>query len=191
MSRTLASSLVAASLLALSGAASADHLHKDTDEARQLAARFVGQIRGELVRELEATGPLRGIVVCRYSVPEITSTLSRQNGLRITRVSLKPRNRAIAEADAWEQGILLGFEKRVSKGEKVEGLEHAAIVHEPTGRYFRYMKAIPMEPACMACHGDKASNAIKALLDAEYPHDKATGYAVGRVRGAVSIKKPL
>jgi len=28
-------------------------------------------------------------------------------------------------------------------------------------------------------------------LTKEYPHDQATGYSVGQIRGAVSIKRPL
>ena len=34
-------------------------------------------------------------------------------------------------------------------------------------------------------------HAIKAKLNSEYPHDKATGYTLGMLRGAVSIKRPL
>jgi hypothetical protein len=32
---------------------------------------------------------------------------------------------------------------------------------------------------------------VKARLQAEYPHDKATGYGVGQLRGAVTVKRPL
>jgi hypothetical protein len=32
---------------------------------------------------------------------------------------------------------------------------------------------------------------MKAQIAGEYPHDKATGYAVGQVRGAVTVKRPL
>lgn len=163
------------------------------DESRQLANQIVTQVRGELVKELERTGPLRAITVCKYSVPEITSSMSRQTGMRITRVSLRPRNKALGDPDAWEQKVLLDFEKRVAKGEKIEGLEYHELVDEPAGRFFRYMKAIPMAQACMACHGpqNQLSEGVRAQLAAEYPLDKAIGYQVGQVRGAVSVKKPL
>lgn len=168
-----------------------ESLRKQTDEARKLATRILSQIRSEMGRELENGGPLRAVVVCKYSAPEITSTISRQSGARVTRISLKPRNRAIGEADAWEQGVLLDFERQIAKGEKAADLEYSAIVHEPVGSYFRYVKAIPMNAACLACHGPTVSEAMKSLLSAEYPHDKAVDYAVGQLRGAVSIKKPL
>lgn len=163
------------------------------DESRLLATQILTQVRGELVKELERTGPIRAITVCKYSVPEITSNMSRQTGMRITRVSLRARNKALGDPDAWEQKVLLDFEKRVSKGEKIEGLEYHELVEEPAGRYFRYMKAIAMMQGCMACHGpqNQLSEGVRAQLATEYPLDKASDYQVGQVRGAVSVKKLL
>ena len=163
------------------------------DEARKVSGRLLGEIRGELVRELERSGPVRAIIVCKYSAPETAAAISRETGMRVTRVSLRPRNRTIGEPDVWEQQILLDFERRVSAGEKAEGLEQSEIVAEPAGRYFRYMKAIPMGQPCLACHGpaENISEAVRAKLNGEYPHDQGINYRLGQVRGAVSIKKPL
>ncbi len=70
---------------------------------------------------------------------------------------------------------------------------YAEIVAEPNGKYFRFMKAIPVQDQCLVCHGDKNNlqPEVKALLNERYPHDQATGYKVGDLRGAVSIKRPL
>ena len=32
---------------------------------------------------------------------------------------------------------------------------------------------------------------VRAILANEYPHDHATGYELGQVRGAVTIKQPV
>ena len=55
------------------------------------------------------------------------------------------------------------------------------------------MKAIPMQDVCQKCHGSLETIVpqVKEQLNAEYPHDKGTGYAVNQVRGAFSIKKAL
>lgn len=163
------------------------------EESRALAQRIGAQSREELVRELERTGPIRAISVCKYSVPEITSSLSRQSGLRVTRVALRPRNRAVAEPDAWEQQVLLDFEKRIAKGEKAETMEFHAFVDEPAGRAFRYMKAIAVSPPCMVCHGPvrQLAEGVRAQLQLDYPNDTAVEYQVGQLRGAISVKKPL
>jgi hypothetical protein len=160
-------------------------------ESRKVSTQLIEQIGGELKGELERTGPLRAIIVCKYSAPEATSALSRRIGYRVTRVALRARNKAIGEPDAFEQKVLLDFEKRVAQGEKAETLEHSEVVSEPSGRHFRYMKAIPMASICATCHGANLSNGIKAQLGAEYPYDTATNYRIGEIRGAVSVKRPI
>ena len=144
-------------------------------------------------KELEATGPMRTVMVCKYTAPEVAFALSRLNGMRVARVSLKPRNPALGYPDAWEQTVLLDFDQRAARGEKADGIEHAAIVNEPTGRYLRYMKAIPTAKICIACHGpvEQISEPVKAQIAHDYPHDRAVGFREGSIRGAVSIKKPL
>lgn len=163
------------------------------DESRKVAARLVGDIGGELVRELKVTGPVRAIIVCKYTAPEAATAISRETGMRVTRVSLRPRNRTIGEPDAWEQQVLLDFEKRMAVGEKPEAIEHSEIVVEPKGRSFRYLKAIPMGQVCLTCHGPSANipEAVRAKLNVEYPHDRGVDFRAGQVLGAVSVKKPL
>lgn len=168
-----------------------DDARKMVEDARKASNDLIAQVRGELTKAIESSGPLRAIIVCKYSVPEISSSMSRRTGWKVSRVSLKPRNPALGAADTWEQRVLADFERRAEKGEKGEELEFSEIVTEPSGRYFRYMKALPVAPLCMNCHGDKVSEAIRAQLAMEYPHDKAVGYQLGQIRGAVTIKRPL
>jgi hypothetical protein len=163
------------------------------EEARKVSTELVVNVRSELLKAIDASGPLRAIVVCKYTVPEIASAISRRHGARVTRVSLTPRNPALGWGDAWEQKVLMDFEERVSRGEKAEALEHAEVTNEPSGKFLRYMKALPMQAACMHCHGpaEQISEPIRALLAHDYPHDRAVGLQLGKVRGAVTFKKPL
>ncbi len=168
-----------------------DDLQKLTAEAREAADSLLGMIRGELVRAMETSGPLRGIIACKYSVPEITSNVSRQKGWRVSRVSLKPRNPALGEPDAWEQRALINFEQRQARGEPASALEYSEIVNEPAGPAFHFIRALTLQPLCMTCHGDNLTDAVKAQLDVEYPSDRAVGYKLGQVRGAITIKRAL
>jgi len=95
--------------------------------------------------------------------------------------------------DAWEQKVLAGFGRRAGAGEKPDAIEFGGVVAEPAGTSWRYMKALPVMQLCTNCHGpaDALAPAVKARLQAEYPHDKATGYSVGQIRGAVTVKRPL
>lgn len=170
----------------------ADDMAKYQDEARKVAKEFVTQLGGELKKEMEANGPGAAIKVCRNVAPTIASELSRKNGWQVGRVSLKVRNPLLGMPDAWEQKVLADFDQRLEK-ENPANMDYAEIVSEPQGKYFRYMKAIPLQDACLKCHGTDEVRAqpAKDALAADYPHDKATGYTLGQIRGAVTIKRPL
>lgn len=140
----------------------------------------LGDIGGELVRELKVTGPVRAIIVCKFTAPEAAASISRETGMRVVRVSPRPRNRTNGEPDIWERQALLDFEKRLVGGEKLETLERSEIVVEPKGRSYRYAKAIPMGQACLACHGPAdPPEAVRAKLNVEYPHDRGVDYRTG------------
>ena len=163
------------------------------EEARKMAGTMVQTLGGRLQAAIKEGGPAAAIGVCTTVAPTLAGELSRQNGVKLTRVSLRVRNPLLGTPDAWEQGVLQSFEARLAKGEAADKLEFAETVSEPAGRYFRYMKALPVQPVCVNCHGDSASLApeIKERIAREYPADRATGYLPGQIRGAVSVKRPL
>lgn len=163
---------------------------KSIDESRKIAAQVSTALRTQLIKEMQASGPLRSLIVCKYTCPELLSGPSRRTGWRISAVSLKPRNPALGAPDAWEQKVLIDFERRVARGEKAAGLEFAEVVTEPQGRFFRYAMAMPVEPLCLNCHGrpDSLSPAVRQQLAVDYPFDRATGFESGQVYGIVAIK---
>jgi Protein of unknown function (DUF3365) len=89
--------------------------------------------------------------------------------------------------------VLRDFDQRQARGEKAESLEFGEIVKEPGGNYFRYMKALPVTRVCLTCHGPQEglSAEVRERLALDYPHDRGTGYTLGQVRGAVTVKRPL
>lgn len=184
--------IILTALLALPAvpAAAAD-LGKYQQESRAIVGPFMQQLAAENQKAMKEGGPASAIKVCKDIAPMLAGDLSRQHGIKLTRVSLKVRNPLLGMADEWEQKTLKQFEARLAAGEKPETLEAAEIVSEPAGRYFRYMKGIVLQPGCVACHGDAIDDTVKASLAADYPHDQAIGYAPGQVRGGASIRRPL
>ena len=185
---------LAIALLVLPVAAIADtDIANETAQARQTAGQLVQQTGAALKKELAATGPEGAIGVCREVAPDIAGQLSRSTGSRVARVSLKVRNATLGHPDAWEQEVLAEFDRRAAAGEKPETLERAEVVTEPAGKFFRFMKAIPVQPMCLSCHGSAETIPanVAAKLATEYPRDRATGYRAGEIRGAVTVKKPL
>lgn len=184
--------LGAALLAGCAGAPSAGEQAALVDNARKASATLAQKLGGELKAALENGGPEHAIGVCKTRAPQIAAEVSQQFGVNAKRVSSKNRNPA-GVPDAWEAAAQDGLEKRLAAGEKPETLDTWQIVATPSGKTFRYAKALPTQPLCLTCHGDPATMAegLKARLAADYPLDKATGYSAGMVRGIISVSRPL
>lgn len=158
-------------------------------EARKVATMLPPKLLSALQEEIARSGPEGAIPVCKEMAPKMAGEISQQTGWKIKRVSLKPRNEARAIPDEWEKAALEDFDKRAAAGESPAQLEKG----EKVGNEYRYVKALPVQPLCLSCHGpaDQLTPAVKAALGKHYPNDRATGYSVGQIRGAISVRKPL
>ncbi|WP_295384536.1 DUF3365 domain-containing protein [uncultured Thiodictyon sp.] len=163
----------------------------DAAQAKALIQQFAGTLKGELETAMKAGGPVKAIGVCKERAPAIAADLSAKSGWKIARVSLKPRNAKTGQPDAWERQVLTRFDARKAAGEPVDTLAFGAVVEDDGAKQFRFMKAIPTGEVCLACHGSAINPEVAAALDQAYPGDQARGYAVGDIRGAFSLAKPI
>ncbi len=162
--------------------------------ARRTAGIFMQKLGKDLKKEMKFGGAAGAIRVCSNIAPSMARQLSLKNGWKVTRVGTRVRDPLLGMPDAWEQKVLEGFQKRAAKGEDIDKMSYFDVVTEPNGKkYFRYMKAIAVKPVCLACHGPKEqiAPAVLSFINKRYPHDMATGYRVGDLRGAISIKGPI
>lgn len=189
----LIASLIAGTVFLATGAGAADDLAVREMAARAAAGSFVQQLGGALKEEMQKGGPDHAILVCRDLAPQIAGEISRANGWRVTRVGTRVRNPMLGLADDWERQVLADFADRAAKGEKYPEMVFGEVVDIGGAQHYRFMKAIPVQEACLKCHGspEQIPDTVKAKLASAYPHDRATGYQVGDLRGAVSIIQPL
>lgn len=161
-------------------------------QARELALRLIEETRDLMQMEVRERGPVGALQACS----QIALGLAKQHekaGWRIRRVSVNHRNPADAP-DAYEAGVLDEFAALKLKGELQADTEHAAVVTEAGQQVLRYMKPIIMgSPVCLSCHGESQDIPpdVKAALRRLYPEDRATGYRVADLRGAVSLRIPV
>lgn len=155
-------------------------------DSRELVREFGSILQSELKHGLSEGGPVGAISVCRDKAPQIASDLSRRSGAKIRRTSLRHRNPANAP-EPWESEVLRQYESTSSTTASTSPPEYFAKADDGSARY---MTVIRMGPVCMACHGDSLAPEIAAKINADYPHDRARGYAVGEVRGAFSVSWP-
>jgi Protein of unknown function (DUF3365) len=161
--------------------------------AQKTAGGFMQELGSAFKREMAAGGSVGAVKVCSEIAPSISGRISRETGWRVTRVGTRVRNPLLGMPDAWEQKVLADFETRAAKGEEIDKMSFSEVVSEPDGKFFRYMKAIAVKPQCLACHGpaDRIATSVRTILKERYPHDEATGYKAGDLRGAISIKEPM
>ena len=161
-----------------------------TLEARKLVQIFAGSLKSTLISAMQEGGPVAAISACKTEAPSIANDLSKTTGWQIARTSLKIRN-SNNTPDAWERTVLEQFEQGRLAGESIDSMEYAALTNEGDEPVFRYMKAIPTQAVCLACHGSHLDTALQHKLDELYPDDTATGFSPGDIRGAFTLHKSM
>jgi mono/diheme cytochrome c family protein len=161
-------------------------------EARKVAGAVPPKLLDVLNTQIAKDGVASAVTVCQEKAPQMAKAASEQSGWAIRRVSLRNRNPK-AVPDAWELAALEDFDSRTAVGEKPASLEKYGVVEEAGRKEYRYMKALPVQQVCVACHGvsEQIKPEVAERLNALYPADKATGYAIGQIRGAITIRKAL
>jgi Protein of unknown function (DUF3365) len=159
-------------------------------EARQVASSVPPKLLAVLGSEIQKGGPAHAIGVCQTKAPKLARAASEATGWQIRRVSLGNRNPK-AVPDAWERATLQEFDRQQAAGADVSQLERAEIVTENGRQVKRYMRALPVQATCLQCHGqaDKLGPGVAARLSELYPQDKGTGYLLGQIRGAMTLRQ--
>jgi hypothetical protein len=164
-----------------------------TAETRKSVLPVIPKIVSAMQESVAEKGVAGAIPVCKEQAPALIKEKRAETGWDIRRVSLKTRNAERGTPDLWEARQLADFNIRAANGEKIEAMDKSEIVSIDGKQVFRYMKALPVGDVCLKCHGpaNDLDAGLKAKLTATYPHDQATGYAKGQIRGALTVKRPL
>ncbi|MDO9073019.1 MAG: DUF3365 domain-containing protein [Rubrivivax sp.] len=161
-------------------------------QARSVATSVPPKLLAVLQDEIVRNGPEGAISTCRDQAPALARAASEQSGWQVRRVSLRNRNPK-AVPDAWERAALEDFDRRAAAGEPLARLERAETVEKDGRTVQRYMRALPTIDLCMNCHGtpDRVTDAVTARLKSLYPDDRAVGYRVGEIRGAMTLVRSV
>ncbi len=156
-------------------------------EARQklaadTAEKLQAQLLTALTKAIAEKGAAGAIDTCHTLSPETEKNLTTQ-GVSVRRVSDRTRNPS-HKPDEWEAKALATWRVAMSEGREL------APVMEETPSGLRFAKPIKIgNEACLQCHGNpaKMKGDVKAAIAKLYPEDQAIGYAMGDLRGAISI----
>jgi hypothetical protein len=156
-------------------------------DARKVSNQLAEKVRGLLLQEIGKGGFSSAVRVCSELAQEMTLQFNAQTGHDVRRISLRYRNPQNVP-DAYEQRKLEEF--NILNQKKELSNEYSEIVEERGKKYLRYLRPLIVSPLCITCHGPKENipQEVKAILAERYPDDRATGFLVGDVRGAITVK---
>lgn len=159
---------------------------------RSDAKTFMESLKSVLIKEIQTNGIMNAVSVCSDTAQILTNNYGVSKGIYIKRVSFKNRN-PLNVPDDFESKVLKMFEEKFNKNQLKPESEYVELIEQNGVYKVRYMKPIFVQPECLNCHGteEQISPQVKNLINKVYPNDKAKGYKMGDLRGAVSIQKTL
>lgn len=161
-------------------------------ELRTHAKEFMTELKTVLQKNMKEGGPLQAVSVCSDTAQLLTQKYAEISELTIRRVSLKNRNSNNTPND-FEESVLNDFESLFAAGKLTAEMEVIKQVTENDIEMIKYMKPIFIDAPCLLCHGQQSEilPQVAEIIKNNYPYDKATGYKIGDLRGAISIIKKL
>jgi len=153
------------------------------DAAASRGAELLNPLKSNLKQALLAgleKGPENAITVCKEQAPAIANALST-DGVKVGRTSHLLRNQENTSPD-WVTAVLEGY--------LTEGSDRAPTVVALADKRVGYVEPIMIKPLCLTCHGETLAPDLAARIKEDYPHDEATGFEVGDLRGVYWAEFP-
>jgi hypothetical protein len=154
--------------------------------SQRIAQSYMKELKAKLVEAMSKGGPTTALDVCGVEAMRLSAAYEKKypDVIEVKRFSDRYRNIA-NKPSSQETEILKLFQAEMSDGKLVS--RH---VVRKEGELFNFYKPIEVQGQCLLCHGPRNELApdVRAALDLRYPDDKATGYKVGDLRGAIKIR---
>lgn len=154
------------------------------DAERTRAAALIVELKRELlaaVTQAMQAGVPAAIEACQAMAPAITERVAA-SGATIGRATRRPRNPTNL-ARGWQLEAVEHFER---VGHHVAAPPFERVL--PSGRV-AYAEPLVVGEVCLRCHGEPVPE-VASVLRARYPDDRATGYALGELRGVAWVELP-
>jgi len=156
--------------------------------------KYIKMLGGALKSELKShmkkdpTG-LEALAFCTGSAQRITKEVNTKlpEYAKVRRTALKVRNDSDNNPDAIDKKVMKAYENAIAA--KTFTPKDMKIVEK--GDITRIYKPLVTKKVCIKCHGSDLNPQISDALKSAYPHDMATGFNEGDLRGVIvaEIKK--
>jgi hypothetical protein len=178
-------SITTAALLA-APAQKTDKELKDVIKTGQKSSKMLLKTLGKNMKaHMKKGGPMDALSFCSTEAYSLTESVNKElpKGVHIKRVSLKYRSPANQPKED-EVKVLKAME--ALKDANVILPKH--MVEKVDKNVYKFYKPLVINKGvCLKCHGDIQNKDLKRAISERYPDDKATGYKMGDLRGAVVV----
>jgi len=155
------------------------------DTGEKVSQELMKTLSSKLQHAIKEKGLIQAASFCNTNALTLTEevNLHQVQGVSIRRISLKERNAANTPT-ADEKKVLESMQKMLEKKQ----LPSYLVEHE--GKRYKYYKPLVIKKeACLKCHGDLSKNPeLSQFMKEHYPFDKAQGYKMGDLRGAMVVE---
>ncbi len=136
-------------------------------------------------KHMKKGGALDALNFCSNEAYSLTQQVNTKlpKGVQVKRISLRYRSPANVASEQ-ERAVL----------ESLETLKDAGVILpqnivQKTGEHtYKFYKPLFIsKPVCLKCHGDVQNTQLKNAILEKYPLDKAMGYNLGDLRGAIVV----
>ena len=156
---------------------------------KAIVAETFSLLSSNLQSAIQQGGVSNALPYCSLAAAPLTAEMASKHGVSIRRVTHKPRNPA-GRADATELVVLHHFETAVTG----TNLPPPVVTNLTVNTVTFFSPIVLNNELCLKCHGELGtdiSTENAAVIQRLYPHDEATGFKLGQLRGAWRIDIPL
>jgi len=147
---------------------------------KMLGGALKGQLQAQMKKDPSG---LEALAFCTTSADRITKEVNAKlpEHAAVRRTALKVRNGKVNSPDRLDKEVMQAFEAQIKAGTLTP--KTLKVVRE--GETVRIYKPLVTKKVCLKCHGTTLSPKISEALKSAYPHDAATGFKEGDLRGVI------
>jgi len=159
---------------------------KDVVQTGKESAKLLLKTLGKNMKaHMKKGGPMEALSFCSNEAYALTENVNKKlpKGVKVKRISLKYRSPA-NQPQPDEAKVL----------EAMQNLKDANVVlpkhfvQKADKKVYKFYKPLVINKGvCLKCHGDIKDTELKRAIAERYPVDKATGYKMGDLRGAIVV----
>ena len=157
------------------------------EQGRAISLKMQKLLGTNLKAALDSAGVPHALTFCNLNAIKLTDSLSTEMGVKVSRVSHRPRNMNNL-ANSYEMDLIETYKANIVAGQVAE---HQ--LHEEDGQQVYYAPIIITTPLCLKCHGEPGKDITAPdliVLSMLYPEDKATDFKLGDLRGLWKVRFP-